>query len=86
MPSHNHDLIYGVYEHNSIPACKIYIDGETDLGINMTKEETYQKDITDVFKNLTPGFHYVEIKTTSSSGLARASFTLFWSGYFAYKS
>lgn len=86
MPSHNHDLIYGVYEHNSIPACKVYIDGKTDLGINMSKEETYQKDITDVFKNLTPGFHYVEIKTTSSSGLARASFTLFWSGYFAYKS
>lgn len=86
MPSHTHDLVYGVYEHNKIPACKVYIDGKTDLGINMSEEKTYTKDITDAFKTLTPGFHYIEIKTTASDGLARASFTLFWSGYFAYKS
>ena len=86
MPPHTHDLVYGVYEHNKIPACKIYIDGKTDLGINMSEEKTYTKDITDAFKTLTPGFHYIEIKTTASDGLARASFTLFWSGYFAYKS
>ena len=85
MPGHNHDLIYGIYENNSIPACKVYLD-TTDLGINMSAEQTYQKDITSTFKNLTPGFHYIEIKTTSSTGLARAAFTLFWSGYFNYKS
>ena len=85
MPPHTHDLVYGIYENNSIPACKVYLD-TTDLGINMSEEKTYQKDITEQFSKLTPGFHYIEIKTTSSTGLARAAFTLFWSGYFNYKS
>ena len=85
IKGHTHDLIYGIYENNSIPACKVYLD-TTDLGINMSEEKTYQKDITEQFSKLTPGFHYIEIKTTSSTGLARAAFTLFWSGYFNYKS
>ena len=85
MPPHTHELVYGIYENNSIPACKVYLD-TTDLGINMSEEKTYQKDITEQFSKLTPGFHYIEIKTTSSTGLARAAFTLFWSGYFNYKS
>ena len=85
IKGHTHELIYGIYENNSIPACKVYLD-TTDLGINMSEEKTYQKDITEQFSKLTPGFHYIEIKTTSSTGLARAAFTLFWSGYFNYKS
>ena len=85
MPPHTHELVYGIYENNSIPACKVYLD-TTDLGINMSEEKTYQKDITSQFSKLTPGFHYIEIKTTSSAGMARAAFTLFWSGYFNYKS
>ena len=85
MPPHTHELVYGIYENNSIPTCKVYLD-TTDLGITMSEETTYQKDITTQFSKLTPGFHYIEIKTTSSTGMARAAFTLFWSGYFNYKS
>jgi hypothetical protein len=87
MPSHDHELIYGIFENEAIPSCRVYLDSSAIL--DMTKGEgTYQADITNKFKTLTPGFHFIEIKISDYqySGLARASFTLFWSGYFRYKS
>ena len=83
MPSHDHELVYGIYEYNTIPTCKVFLNG-VDLGITMNQEQEYRINITEKFKTLQKGINTIEIKTTDSKGLARASFTMFWSGYFTY--
>ena len=83
MPSHDHNLEYGIFEHDTIPDCKAYLNG-VDLGITMNQEKEYVIDVTDKFKTLKNGMNTIEIKTTSTTGLGRASFTLFWGGYFNY--
>ena len=83
MPSHDHDLNYGIFEHSTIPTCKVYLNG-VDLGVTMNQEKEYTIDITDKFKSLKKGMNAIEIKTTNTTGLGRASFTLFWGGYFNY--
>ena len=83
MPSHDHSLEYGIFEHDTVPACKVYLNG-VDLGITMNQEKEYVIDVTDKFKTLKNGMNTIEIKTTNTTGLGRASFTLFWGGYFNY--
>ena len=83
MPSHDHDLIYGIFEHGTIPSCRVYLNG-IDLGVTMNAEREYSIDITNQFKGLQQGLNTIEIKTTDANGLARASFTMFWGGYFSY--
>ena len=83
MPSHDHSLEYGIFEHDIVPACKVYLNG-VDLGITMNQEKEYVIDVTDKFKTLKNGMNTIEIKTTNTTGLGRASFTLFWGGYFNY--
>ena len=83
MPSHDHDLIYGIFEHGTIPNCRVYLNG-IDLGVTMNAEREYSIDITNQFKGLQQGLNTIEIKTTDANGLARASFTMFWGGYFSY--
>lgn len=85
MPSHDHAAIYGIYEETSIPTCSIYINGVKfkDLNGNSTGQDiTYEFDITSNFKALQSGVNTLEFRT---SGLARASFTMFWGGYYEYE-
>lgn len=83
MPSHGHDLEYGIYEYGAIPNCRVYLNG-IDLGVTMNQEREYSIDITNQFKGLQKGLNTIEIKTTDAKGLGRASFTMFWGGYFSY--
>ena len=83
MPEHSHDLIYGIFENNAIPTCRVKING-VDLNLTMNQEREYSLDITNQFRGLNKGLNTIEIMTTEAKGLARASFTLFWGGYFSY--
>lgn len=83
MPSHGHNLQYGIFEYGSIPRCRVYLNG-VDLGIEMNEEREYNIDITNQFKGLQKGLNTIEIKTSDANGLGRASFTMFWGGYFNY--
>ena len=83
MPSHGHELEYGIFEHGVVPNCRVYLNG-VDLGITMNQEREYSIDITNQFKALQKGLNTIEIKTTDAKGLCRASFTMFWGGYFSY--
>lgn len=83
MPSHGHNLEYGIYEYGTIPNCRVYLNG-VDLGVTMNQEKEYFIDITTQFKGLQEGLNTIEIKTTDAKGLGRASFTMFWGGYFSY--
>ena len=85
MPEHDHAAIYGIYEETSIPNCSIYINGVKfkDLDGNTTGDDIiYEFDITSNFKALQSGVNILEFRT---SGLARASFTMFWGGYYDYE-
>ena len=83
MPPHGHELEYGIFEHGVVPNCRVYLNG-VDLGITMNQEREYSIDITNQFKALQKGLNTIEIKTTDAKGLCRASFTMFWGGYFSY--
>ena len=83
MPEHSHDLIYGIFENNTIPQCRVKING-VDLNLTMNEEREYSLDITNQFRGLNQGLNTIEIMTPDAKGLARASFTLFWGGYFSY--
>ena len=85
MPEHDHAAIYGIYEETSIPNCSIYINGVKfkDLDGNTTGDDIiYEFDITSNFKALQSGVNILEFRT---NGLARASFTMFWGGYYDYE-
>ena len=85
LEGHTHEAVYGIYEETSIPNCSIYINGVKfkDLNGNTTGDDiTYQFDITSNFKALQSGVNVLEFRT---SGLARASFTMFWGGYYKYE-
>lgn len=84
MPEHNHELIYGIYETTRIPTCRVSINGK-DLMVSMTEEKVYQFDITTDFKGFKSGINEIEFRTTDINGLGRASFTLFWGGYYNYE-
>ena len=85
LEGHTHEAVYGIYEETSIPNCSIYINGVKfkDLNGNTTGDDiTYEFDITSNFKALQSGVNILEFRT---SGLARASFTMFWGGYYDYE-
>ena len=85
LKGHTHEAVYGIYEETSIPNCSIYINGVKfkDLNGNTTGDDiTYEFDITSNFKALQSGVNILEFRT---SGLARASFTMFWGGYYKYE-
>lgn len=88
MPSHAHDLVYGIYENGDIPECEVYLGGSTGAHKVATLNNSNRFAIIDVknqFKMLgTNQVHKVIIKTTNPKGLARASFTLFWGGFYNY--
>ena len=85
LEGHTHEAVYGIYEETSIPNCSIYINGVKfkDINGNNTGNDiTYEFDITSNFKALQSGVNILEFRT---SGLARASFTMFWGGYYDYE-
>ena len=84
MPEHDHALVYGIYETNRIPTCRVSINGK-DLMVSMTEEKVYEFDITTDFKGFRSGINEIEFRTTDINGLGRASFTLFWGGYYNYE-
>ena len=45
-----------------------------------------ESDVTQWFDTLTKGSNTIEFKTTQTDGFGgRASFTLFWSGFYSYE-
>lgn len=85
LEGHTHEAVYGIYEESKIPNCSVYINGVKfkDLNGNNTGQDiTYEFDITSNFKALQSGVNTLEFRT---SGLARASFTMFWGGYYEYE-
>lgn len=88
MPSHEHDLIYGIYESGALPECEVYLGGSTGAHKVATLNDSKRFAIIDVKKQFemlgTNQVHKVIIKTTNPKGLARASFTLFWGGFYNY--
>ena len=83
LDDHTHEAVYGIYEHNVIPDCGIYINGKLYKNLtNNNKEQQYEFDITSDFKGLQSGINKLEFRT---SGLCRVSFTMFWGGYYEYE-
>ena len=75
---------YGIYEANSIPTVKVYMSGREIATLN-SNTQFLEIDVTQWFDTLTKGSNTIEFKTTQTDGLARASFTLFWSGFYSYE-
>ena len=84
IPAHTHESVYGIYEANSIPTVKVYMSGREIATLN-SNTQFLEIDVTQWFDTLTKGSNTIEFKTTQTDGLARASFTLFWSGFYSYE-
>ena len=84
IPEHTHESVYGIYEANSIPTVKAYMSGREIATLN-SNTQFLEIDVTQWFDTLTKGSNTIEFKTTQTDGLARASFTLFWSGFYSYE-
>lgn len=84
IPEHTHESVYGIYEANSIPTVKVYMSGREIATLN-SSTQFLEIDVTQWFDTLTKGSNTIEFKTTQTDGLGRASFTLFWSGFYSYE-
>ena len=83
MPEHTHAHVYGIYETNYYPDTEVYIGNTKVATLNSTT--TYKEiDVTDILGLLNSGTHKLRIKTTNPSHIGRASFTLFWGGFYSY--
>lgn len=80
---HTHNPVYGIYENNSIPTVKVYLAGREVATMN-AQTTFLEIDVTQWFDIMNKGSNTVEFRTTDTKGLARASFTLFWSGFYSY--
>ena len=68
-----------------MPEVKVYLNESTTPLCTLNSKTTFANiDIAKDFKKLKSGANYLVFKTSDSGGLARASFTLFWGGYFNY--
>ena len=83
MPSHEHNLVYGIYETDYFPTCEVYV-GELKVATLNSQNRYANIDITSQFSKLASGSHKISIKTPNKQELGRASFTLFWSGFYNY--
>lgn len=84
IPAHTHDSVYGIYENNTIPPVKVYLAGREVATLN-SQTDYMEIDVTQWFDIMNKGSNTVEFKTTDTKGMARASFTLFWSGFYSYE-
>ena len=83
MPSHTHEHVYGIYETNYYPDVEVYV-GEVKVTTLNESNTSVDINITERFKQLASGSHKIRIKTPTKSHLGRASFTLFWGGFYSY--
>ena len=90
MPPHDHVSVYGIYEYATIPTVEVYLNGHKIMTLS-DGERDYPKDMKNAFNSyLKRGdyntLEFKAIKSGADLALARASFTLFWSGYYNYYS
>ena len=100
VKKHTHTIIPGIFETNYVPSCKVTINGN-DIGEVMDKRnvngEVYTFPISaENFKKwIHSGVNEIKIESleetnvydddSETGGLCRASFTLFWGGFYNYK-
>ena len=100
VEKHTHTIIPGIFETNYVPSCKVTINGN-DIGEVMDKRnvngEVYTFPISaENFKKwIHSGVNEIKIESleetnvydddSETGGLCRASFTLFWGGFYNYK-
>ena len=84
IPSHSHNIEYGIYEFPTLPTVRILLDGVV-IDDNVTTNQSI--DLSNKFTYL-GGTHNLEIvsltKTGNVDGLGRASLDLFVSGFVSY--
>jgi hypothetical protein len=80
VPSHTHDIAYGIYESTTAQGCKVYVDGTLRLSNGGAGYSTDQSNLDITEWVSTAGWHYIEISSTRLGRINAAYFAQVYVG------